>query len=211
MNSDIADRANLSLQLTASAALQRQLSLGVRRGGVRVDKGLLRSRALAIRIARLPHPHQIAFAAGCAERALPVLEFEEFPGGSDFLPAFLAAVEVLWGAVAGPAPDFAATHEALAAVFPEGDHYAGYDGTVCAGAAILRAVDAAADPTGCAAADAGLHVSSAYEQATQWDDKPIDDMDWQEQAVGRLEESAGGAVSRELFSGLPLPPQLGAG
>ncbi len=92
-----------------------------------------------------------------------------------------------------------------------GDHYAGYGGTVCAGAAVLRAVDAAADPTGRAAADAGLHVSSAYEQATQWDDEPADDMDWQEQAVERLEGSAGGAVSRGLFAGLPLPPKLGVG
>jgi hypothetical protein len=179
--------------------------------GVGLDESVLRSRALAIRIARLPDPHRVAFAAGCADRALPVLEYEEFPGGPDFLATFRTAVEVLWEAVNSPATDLVATHKALAAVFPKGDHYAGYDGTVSAGAAVLRAVDAALDPTGRAAADAGLHVSSAYEQVTQWDDEPTDDMDWQEQAIGLLEKLAGEGVSRALFSGLPRPPKIGAG
>src|SRR5262245_5885574 len=123
-----------------------------------MDEGLLRSRALDTRIARLPHRLQIAFAAGCAERALPVLEYEDYPGGPGFLSAFRTAVEAVWAVALDPttAPDqLVTTSQVVEAVFPEGDHYSGYDGTVSAGVAVLRAVDAVADSSGGAAADVG--------------------------------------------------------
>jgi hypothetical protein len=179
-----------------------------------VDEGVQRSRALDLRIARLPHRLQVAFAAGCAERALAVLEYEEFPGGPHFLPAFRAAVEAVWAAAldsALPPNRLAAAGDALAALFPEGDHYAGYHGTVGAGCAVLAAVDAAADPSGRAAADAALHVLSAYEQVTQWDEEPTDEFRWQVQAVELLERWGDRPAGRELFGSLPPPPALGAG
>src|SRR3954463_4836636 len=101
-----------------------------------------RSEALADRIARLPHRLQIAFAAGCAERALPLLEYDGFPGGPGFLPAFRESVDAAWAAATGTAAPLATAVEAVEAVFPDGDHYGGYDGTVGAGAAVLRALDA---------------------------------------------------------------------
>ena len=170
-----------------------------------------RSRPIDQRIARLPHPLQVAFAAGCAERALPLLEYDGYPGGPHFLPAFRAAADALWSEATGAPAGLAAATDAVEAVFPEGDHYAGYDGTVGAGVAVLRALDAVADPSGRAAADAGLHLASAYQQVTQWDEQPADEFVWQEQAVAVLEELGDRPVSRQVFAGLPPPCRLGAG
>jgi hypothetical protein len=172
---------------------------------------LHRSRALAGRVVRLPHRLQVAFAAGCAERVLPVLEYDGFAGGPDFLPAFRVAVEAVWAAATGSPADLTAARAAVEAVFPAGDHYAGYDGTVGAGVAVLRAVDAAGDPSGQAASDAALHASSVWEQLSQWDDEPTDDLDWQEQALERLERLGDQPCDRRVFDGLPAPRRLGAG
>jgi hypothetical protein len=174
-----------------------------------MDEGLVRSRALDIRIARLPHRLRIAFAAGCAERALPVLEYEDYPGGPGFLSAFRAAVEAVWAAALDPtiAPDqLDTTRQAVEVVFPEGDYYSGYQNTMRAGVGVLRALDAVEDSSGRAVADVSLHVSSAYEGMTECDAEPTDDLGWQELAVGRLERWGEQPVTRAIFEGLPPPP-----
>jgi hypothetical protein len=174
-----------------------------------VDDGLLRYEALAARLNRLPHRLQVVFAAGCAERALPVLEYEDYPGGPGFLPAFRTAVEAVWAAALNPTfppEQLAAACEAVEAVFPEGDQYTGYYATIIAGAAVLRAVDAVDDPSGRAVADVALHVWSAYQ-----DEEPADEIGWQEQAVELLERWGGGPIGRDIFDSLPSPPKLGAG
>ncbi len=48
------------------------------------------------------------------------------------------------------------------------------------------------------------------EQATQWDEAPCEDMDWQEQAVALLEGWRDRPVTRAIFAHLPPPPGLGA-
>lgn len=62
----------------------------------------------------------------------------------------------------------------------------------------------------CSGAAEALHVSSAYEQVTQWDDEPTDDLGRQEQAVELLERWGDRPVRRDVFGSLPPAPVLGA-
>jgi hypothetical protein len=177
-----------------------------------MDEDIVRSRALASRIRNLLHHERVCFAAGCAERALPILEYENYSNNPKFLATFCAVLDFVWGcaefdAILSP-EQIGAVHQAIEEMFPTGDFYSGYDGTVSAGVAIQCAVDAISDSSGEAAAKVSLHVSSAYKQVTQWDDEPTDDLDWHEQAVSLLERNP--AVSRHMFAGLPAPPKLGA-
>src|SRR5215831_18977113 len=108
-----------------------------------VDRVLGRWHALAGRLRRLPPRLQFAFAAGCADRALPVLEYEGYSDAPAFLLAFRAAIEVVWqAATRGGVPPEQVAHArgTVQEVFPEGDHYAGYGNTVSAGAGVLRAL-----------------------------------------------------------------------
>ena len=174
-----------------------------------MDEYLMRLEALALRITRLPHRLRIAFAAGCAERALPVLEYEDNPGGPGFLSAFRAAVEAVWAAALAPTPSpdqLLTATQAVEAVFPAEDHYCGYGNTVSAGAGVLRALDAATDLSGRAVTNVSLHVSSAYHGVTECDAEPTDDLCWQELAVQRLERWGERPVTRAIFEGLPPPP-----
>ena len=174
-----------------------------------MDKVMLRSETLAMRIARLPHRLRIAFAAGCAERALPVLEYEDYPSGPEFLSAFRVAVEAVWAAALDPtmAPDQCiVAREVMEAVFPEGDHYSGYQNAMRAGIGIQCALDSVADSSGRTVALVSHYVSSAYEGVTECDAEPTDDLGWQELAVGRLERWGEHPVTRAIFEGLPPPP-----
>jgi len=174
-----------------------------------VDERLMRLQTLAMRIVRLPPRFQIAFAAGCAERALPVLGYEDYPDGPEFLSAFRVAVEAVWAAAVDPtiSPDqLVAARQALEGVFPEGDHYSGYQNAMRAGIGVLCALDAVEDSSGRAAANVSHYVSSAYEGVTECDAEPTDDLGWQELAVERLERWGERPVTRAIFEGLPLPP-----
>ena len=178
------------------------------------EKQPRRSDALGARLSRLPHRLQVPFAAPSAARPLPLRECEAHAGAPALLPAFRAAVEAVWAAALDPdvpPEQLAAASEAVETVFPEGDHYSGYHVTLSAGAAILSAVDAVGDPSGRAVANVALHVSSAYETATDWDEEPTDDMEWQEQAVDLLERWGERPVERESFASLPPAPELGTG
>src|SRR5262249_34288529 len=116
-----------------------------------MEERLSRLQTLTMRIARLPHRLQIAFAAGCAERGLPVLEYEDYPGDPEFLSAFRVAVEAVWAAALDPttSPDqCVAARQAVEVVFPVGDHYSGYQNAMRAGIGVLYALDSVEDSSG---------------------------------------------------------------
>jgi hypothetical protein len=157
------------------------------------------------RIGALPPNKRLAFAAGCAERVIPVHDFDGYADSE----GLQRAAEMVWRAALGGKVSDATVQKADKAVveaMPESaEDEPGYSATVLSGVAVRNALDAIRDRTPVSAILVSRGEYDAYEALG---DAPARDheQDWQRRAVSLLEGPEGQTLSRNMFDQLGEPP-----
>jgi hypothetical protein len=172
------------------------------------------SDRIAGRLARLPLPSRVAFAAACAERTLPVYEADDYPGAPAGVAALRRAIGFIWRSLATgecPPEEARAVRDAAEAALPSREESADgglYLPTTLAAITVLEALDTAlADPSASAArvAQTSLDAFDAFFEVIGAERDSQYEEEWQEAAASALEATTDRAPRPELFRDLGVP------
>jgi hypothetical protein len=166
------------------------------------------------RLARLPAPCQVAFAAACAERTLPVYEADGYPGAAAGLAALRPAVAFIWRTLAAggcPPEEGRAVRAAVQAALPSRAESADggtYLPSSLAAITVLEALDVALGDPGASparVAQSSLGAFDAFFEAAGGERSSRYEEMWQEAAISALEACAAHPPGPDLFGGLGVP------
>jgi hypothetical protein len=151
----------------------------------------------------IPRLARIAFAAGCAERAIIAYELEQY---GDSKPLH-EAVDAAWNAALGVAPEAAAIQaleERVRSVTPVIDEDPDHEPSALAGMSVIFALRAIRDATGKTAARAASLEIACFAAITEDAATTIEE-DWQARALARV-SAPGAPLTRDTLRSLPPPP-----
>jgi hypothetical protein len=171
--------------------------------GIRAWQKFRRNASRApIRRFALPTNKRLAFAAGCAERVVPVHDFDGYADSE----GLQRAAELVWRAALGGKVSDAtiqkADKAAVEAMPESAEDEPGYNATVLSGVAVRNALDAIRDRTPASAIRVSRGEYDAYEAL-----RNAPEQDWQRRAASLLEGPAGQTLSRNAFDQLGEPPK----
>lgn len=158
---------------------------------------------IAERLCLLPHDLQMAYAAVCVERVLPIYVWQ---CGSSM--AVSHAIDDLWLVAGGKMPselDVVRRVAEIQAVTPRIDTEGGrYGPSISVCVAIAHAMATISDDTGVSAARAGASACEAADLLVAYltDGTSSEEEQWQKRALHLLEQWGLGKPSRGMFAGL---------
>jgi hypothetical protein len=159
------------------------------------------------RLDRLPRHLRTAFAAACAERVLPVYEFDGYEEDDDSLER---ASEIVWKAACGVRVEPRALdimEQAVRDVTPSADDEPGFGPSIYSALTVLGALQAVEDETSDSAKRAGWSERDAYASVAQDKQEGArSEQAWQERALDLLESWGDKPVTRDMFEPLGDPP-----
>jgi hypothetical protein len=166
------------------------------------------------RLDRLSPPYQVAFAAACAERTLPVYDADSYPGAVARIVALRQAIEFIWRILPTgecPGEESRAVRAAVEAALPSREESSDggiYLPTLLAATTVLEALDIARGVSSASLAQVAQSSLDAFdaffEVAGDERGSRYEEM-WQEAAVSALEAYGARPPQRDLFRDLGVP------
>jgi uncharacterized protein YjaG (DUF416 family) len=181
------------------------------RGGFRMAS---HSTPIAERLTRLSPSSQVAFAAACAERTLPVYEADDYPGAETGIVALRQAINFMWRTLSAgecSAEEGRAVRAAVEAALPSREESCDggvYLPTLLAATTVQEALEAAlgtASASPARAAQTSLDAFNAFFEVVGAERASRHEERWQEAAVNALEQDGTQPPSRERFRDLGVP------